>query len=425
MTSGKFDLFVNLIVLTIMFLSALAFESSARDWSIDTEILVDHEPIFISGDQNFTDYGFPGNGSESNPFIISNLRINSTTSNHNNIMIMDTTKHFIIENSVLSKPSLFRYPNFWSSRLSIYIRNCEKGTATIRNSMFEGICVSNTSNCIVEYNEIKDSVDNGIYLRESQDAIVRNNFIHNNGAGIHTIYTQNCTFERNIISCNDGYLHLHGGIDDLIVPSGIFFEGNSSYNIIRDNYFTNNRDSISIWNSGGKGILISSNTITDSMGESIFCEFKESTIINNTIMNGDKGIYLREARRNTISYNNISNNGWYGVSLYESCLSNRIHHNRFIDNGLWQREHNKTDSQARDFGSKNLWYDETTFEGNYWSDLDGVIPYSIDGPSESIDPYPLSYIFDGTYSTINPLLSILPSVFVISYFIKRRRTNTN
>ncbi|MCG3222312.1 MAG: hypothetical protein H7641_13110, partial [Candidatus Heimdallarchaeota archaeon] len=48
-----------------------------------------HEPIFISNDGNFTDYGFPGSGSKANPYRIENLNI--TTDFSNGITINSTS----------------------------------------------------------------------------------------------------------------------------------------------------------------------------------------------------------------------------------------------------------------------------------------------------------------------------------------------
>ncbi|MHA2309495.1 MAG: hypothetical protein ACXABJ_09480, partial [Candidatus Heimdallarchaeaceae archaeon] len=73
--------------------------------------------------------------------------------------------------------------------------------------------------------------------------------------------------------------------------------------------------------------------------------------------------------------------------------------------------------QAQDWGEDNVWFDETTTEGNYWSDLK-KIPYLIDGPAKSFDPYPINFIIDKTYLLINPLLTLLPFIITLTYFLK-------
>jgi hypothetical protein len=46
-------------------------------------------------------------------------------------------------------------------------------------------------------------------------------------------------------------------------------------------------------------------------------------------------------------------------------------------------------SQGFDEGNNNTWYDASTEEGNLWNDYTGSGTYAIDGPANSIDPYPI------------------------------------
>jgi len=47
-------------------------ETDSSTWKSE---LVDHDPIFINHDDNFTDLGFQGEGTNENPFLIQNLKI--------------------------------------------------------------------------------------------------------------------------------------------------------------------------------------------------------------------------------------------------------------------------------------------------------------------------------------------------------------
>ena len=51
-------------------------DSTHSDWIQELE---EHEPIEIVSDADFVDQGWPGNGSESNPFIIEGLEIRGRT----------------------------------------------------------------------------------------------------------------------------------------------------------------------------------------------------------------------------------------------------------------------------------------------------------------------------------------------------------
>ena len=94
-----------------------------------------HSPIIITCDGNFSDYGFPGNGSAVNPFIIENYNI--TTNDEIGISILDTTKFFIIRNCYID-----------AYRRGIDIENTAIGTASIINN----ICINHWINyCRIYY----------------------------------------------------------------------------------------------------------------------------------------------------------------------------------------------------------------------------------------------------------------------------------
>ncbi|NPD89959.1 MAG: hypothetical protein HGN29_14700 [Asgard group archaeon] len=407
---------VLLIFLTIFFFSSKSSVISAKIQNIESLKLLAHEPIEIICDQNLTDYNFPGSGTKLDPFIISGLEINTTNSNQNNIMIKYTTKSFIIENCVLSKPSIFRYPNLLSSRLSIYIRDCKNDTVIIRNNLCEGISIYNTSFSVIEKNEVKNSIDNGILVRHSLYTFVRNNYVYDNGIGIHIENSYHCFTERNRVVNNSGYLELVSGIDDLYVPSGLLFQGKCSKSIIQGNYFENNRNTISIW--GGINYTISSNIVKDSKDSSIYISrVTDSLIFNNSVQSGYRGIYLGSTFSSVINYNNISNNKEYGLLIAAKCENNIIYYNRFIDNGIRLIEKGEIESQASDWGINNTFYDKENHRGNYWSDLK-KIPYLVDGKAKSVDLYPINFIIDKTYLITDPILAILPLIVVLIYFLK-------
>ena len=49
-----------------------------------------------------------------------------------------------------------------------------------------------------------------------------------------------------------------------------------------------------------------------------------------------------------------------------------------------------TESQAYDDTGTNIWYNIDLSEGNHWSGWNsGLGPYSIDGPGNAEDPFPL------------------------------------
>ncbi|MHA1199394.1 MAG: right-handed parallel beta-helix repeat-containing protein, partial [Candidatus Heimdallarchaeaceae archaeon] len=94
------------------------------------------------------------------------------------------------------------------------------------------------------------------------------------------------------------------------------------------------------------------------------------------------GIYLQSTNTAIITYNQILDNGNYGIYLDSNSMSNVIHHNNFTDN-------NPGSSQAGDDGTGNVFYDIVSLEGNWWiGDWYGG-SYAIAGTAGTVDPYPL------------------------------------
>jgi parallel beta-helix repeat protein/YVTN family beta-propeller protein len=126
------------------------------------------------------------------------------------------------------------------------------------------------------------------------------------------------------------------------------------------------------------------------------------------------GLHLQQAHDNLVTGNDLSaqthhSPGGYGLYLYAS-QRNRFEHNTVRENlnwGLWfsgstdnavvRNNIIANDPQVSDDSGGNVYFDEATREGNFWSDYagqdangDGIgdVPYSIGGPGRSADPYP-------------------------------------
>ncbi len=101
---------------------------------------------------------------------------------------------------------------------------------------------------------------------------------------------------------------------------------------------------------------------------------------------GGYGLYLYSSNDNLIEGNTVQENLNWGLWFSDST-GNTIVRNNIIAN----------DPQVSDDSGGNTYYDAETREGNYWSDYqaadannDGIgdLPYAIDGPGRSADPYP-------------------------------------
>jgi parallel beta-helix repeat protein len=106
-----------------------------------------------------------------------------------------------------------------------------------------------------------------------------------------------------------------------------------------------------------------------------------NVIRRNRIAGGWTGIHMYGSTHNLITDNDIVGND-YGIAMglneYEywaQNVDNVIHHNNFIDNGLWWPHH------ACDSGFGTQWDDGYPSGGNYWSDYSGLDESS--GPDQT------------------------------------------
>jgi parallel beta-helix repeat protein len=283
---------------------------------IDFNKKIHYDTFIISSDSDFVTHGFPGEGSEGNPYVIENYNIESENST-SAIFITGTTAHFTIKNCY-----------FEHAAIGIEIRNIAPYSAHITDN----ICIGSTDMSI------------SILTEDSKGFLIRNNTCSSLGQGIRIIWSNSMTIQENKISnCNQ------------------------------------------------------------------------------------QGINIHHSHSNNITYNEIKNCTDFGIALVGGLsYYNLVHHNTFIENAFGgeynidgERFGNMT-SQAYDDGTQNIWYEEETKKGNFWSDFSGKGNYSIDGSAESFDLYPktidarrTAILFSGC------LIALLCLVFNKSYFKKK------
>ena len=317
--------------------------------------LTPHSTILIENDDNFTDYGFTGNGSESEPFIIENYNI--TVIGAIGIHIAHTTKFFVIRNCFID-----------SSSLGIRIQYKTLGNASIFNNTFiighsDGIQISysnyvtiSNNTCIGKYRE------NGIVLSNSDYCIVENNTAYNSGIRIvhggtnHTIqnndfhncgldiirptYAECSSYTIEINTVNDKPLAYFIDQTGLIIQNSIYgqlmlvncdnsrienqiisnaFNGISLF-YCRDssisNNTCNNNTETGIYLFEASSNIIQNNTCAYNLENGIFLHFSISCIAsdNELLNNGNRGIYLISATNSMIYDNLCLENSWTGIS---------------------------------------------------------------------------------------------------------------
>jgi parallel beta-helix repeat protein len=310
---------------------------------------IDHAPILILNDNNFTDYGFPGIGTFSNPYIIEDLRIITTASD--GIHINGTTKHFIVRNCYIE-----------TDAEGIVVKYASSGTAIIENNHMVG----NDGDAIV--------------VVSTDYPIVANN----TGIGDHAGVRMHLT-NHPLIYNNSFY---GGNPSGYIATAGTYFS-NVNYAIMYDNTFEEfNRG---IFTLDCNDCIFINNTClgTKEYGAIYLFNTDYSHIINNTITSSYSydGIRLNQSDYNEIAYNTISLCDDFGISMESSSNYNRIYHNNVFDNNIGGS------SQGYDSSSSNgnIWYNKTLNQGNYWDDYSGSGSYTIYGGSGIYDLYPLLY----------------------------------
>ena len=175
--------------------------------------------------------------------------------------------------------------------------------------------------------------------------------------------------------------------------------------------------------------IVKSCRVENNKALGILVDYSESIdIVNNTLkenrwrdMELDSSDYCEIEYNIFLSHGNII--GYPGLRLDYSNF-NIIHHNAFIGN------ESDVEPQTLDLGGNNVWYDEKTSEGNYYSDWSGSGPYDIWSGSwdDVTDPYPLSDI--PVYRDVNKslyftFLILIPLVaYTTSQFIIRRKRKT-
>ena len=243
-----------------------------------------------------------GSGTESDPYIIEDLDINSTGFEQA-ILIRNTDKHLVI-------------------------RNC-----IVHDFNDYGIFIQNVRNVTLENNTCDPKsvqIPIGIYILDCVGLVIDGNDCNDNFYGISIGYSNNFTINDNNCSGSDYGIYLfqsewnditNNTCNDTL--TGIILEDASNYNLI-DNNTCNRTNSYGIKLDKSSINFISNNTC-DSQGDDIYLVNSDSnTLYRNHCGNempGASGIYLTLSNNNDILENNCSFDN-AGISLYQSSYNN-------------------------------------------------------------------------------------------------------
>ena len=321
----------------------------------------------------------------------------------------DWNTHVIENNTVNGKPAY-------------YYKNQNGGTVP---SDAGQVILANCTNMVVSGLTLTHATI-GVQLAFSSSNTITNNNCSGNYHGIDLYSSSNNNITNNNCSYNWDDIYLYSSSNNNITNNNC--SGNSTYGIdlesSSNNTITNNNCS-----DNGVGIYLfvsSNNTITNNHcsdnRNGIYLLVSSNTITNNNCSgNSEEGIFLGSSSNNTITYNTFYQNTKYAINITYGSTGNTIHHNNFWQNngagkGL------SGNCQAYDSGTGNIWCDNTTKEGNYWSNWDGSgwgtpNAYPIAGDAGAYDMYPLT----NPTPELSPLTLILVALGLLCVAALRKR----
>ena len=172
----------------------------------------DHPPIYITADSGFASGGFPGSGTQKDPYVIENLRITTDALRRNGVEIRNTRAHFIIRDCEIS-----------AAYIGVLVEGAALGTASIAGNVITA-----------------SSHEGGGIVLGSDGVTVTNNTCTGFVEGIHANYADGCTITYNNFSYNSYHgVSLRYSDDNLVAHNTIFGNGAHGVFIIRDS--TGNR----------------------------------------------------------------------------------------------------------------------------------------------------------------------------------------
>ncbi len=348
-------------------------------WQVNQERR-DMGEIVILNDRDYKSlYGFSGDGSENNPFLIENLHINTTKTY--GIYIRNSKNFFLIRNCTIH-----------ASRNTIYVRGTAFGNCKIiDNQLFHGtLLIENSIALSLENNTVQNKID------ISNCSLAR---IINNKCGYlkidfsDQVLVNNNRITTGLLICCSGYSTISNNIINNCTNPGLRVL--NVYNLlIVNNTSCNNRDGIFIDSS--ELVTVLGNNFSSNVNTGVTIKYSINiTLSSNYIQKNQNGLFFDDNHFVILTRNLFANNTEYGIYVEYIGYLNLFYQNNFYYNNLA----GMPSGIAQVFENTSLphyhdqaiyWYDISTNGGNYWSDIvwnEGVI-YEIDGGNNT-DPYPL------------------------------------
>lgn len=172
-----------------------------------------HDFVRILGDSQFESQGWPGAGTEEDPYVIEGLNI--TVGEYHGIVILSTSAHYVIRNCLLTTQDVIADGIQLVNTANGIIENC-----IIRGGRF-GVYMSSTIDCRVINSSIIGTESGGIATYYSNRPLIANNTIYGTDRGIRFQAVGNGTVDGNTV-----YRATEGGI--------VMYSGTANNTMIRN-----------------------------------------------------------------------------------------------------------------------------------------------------------------------------------------------
>ncbi|MGY5876759.1 MAG: right-handed parallel beta-helix repeat-containing protein, partial [Candidatus Thorarchaeota archaeon] len=217
-----------------------------------------------------------------------------------------------------------------------------------------GIVFGGTTGWIISSNRIWNNNASGIAIQSASDSeIIDNEIFNNTDRGISSTLSENITVAENEIWGN-GWV-TNGSV------AGIWIDY-SNYSLVEGNTIYNNT-----WyglHESGFANTLRGNEIYENRNDAISTYDSQNCTIIDNIMYGQSAGIVFDGIHSRIIENLIFDNE-YGIA-FENQGSNVVYGNDIC----WNTEYNAYDVEGPG-DMMNLWYNDVTDVGNWWSDYDG------------------------------------------------------
>jgi len=235
--------------------------------------------IYISTDSGFIDYGFPGNGSLEDPYLIQNMSFNNVSPNGYSIFIKNTSKYFVISNNT-----------FAANNDGIYLENVTLETAVVESNTFKNIVYYENAGLEVAYSDGVKIENNtferyyyGVWVHSSDESLIQANSFFLCNLGILGSGIADTIINSNSMNSCDRVIRISSCPNSLITNNSITQHG----------YYQTSTSDYTISVTRGEYSEISSNYIYERIREGILCsESQYCFIYNNTIIRTEIGIKI-------------------------------------------------------------------------------------------------------------------------------------